>query len=325
MSRAQIEAELQELYIGILGRAADSGGLKYWTDLIENGSKSLEDTRSSFTTPAQSEYWKIYGGLSSDALVDKVYQNFLERNPDAAGKSYWVAELDSGKIGADFFVSAITNAVKDPAASDPQTLSDAKVLANKVESAQYFTAKTKDGNWTADDFLIHAKAAVNSVNADSATVTAAKSASDAYVAQLPPGPAYYDDKTSDASDSVLTPTAISLNTSVDGVLGLRYSPTHTDTLDYFTLTVPKTGILKLAQFGDRKIDVSVIAGTTHIMDNSLEQAQSTIPWIGYSGAAQVFAGEQVVIQLSGSGAPTPGSGAGAMDGLEYGFRFYMDS
>lgn len=325
MSRAQIEASLQELYIGILGRAADYSGLKYWADFIEGGTRSLENTRASFATPNQPEYWSIYGGLSSSSLVDKVYQNFLERAPDAAGKAYWVSELDLGKIGADFFVSAVINAAKDPAASDPQTLTDAKVLANKVESAQYFTAKTKDGNWTVADFTKHSKAAVDSVNADSASLVAAKSATDTYVAQLPPGPAYYSDKLSDASDSILSPTAIAVNTSVEGVLGLRYSPTHTDTRDYFTLTVQETGILKLAQYGDRKVDVSVIAGLTHIMDNSLEQTKYSDPWLGYEGVAQVFAGEQVVIQLSGSGAPSPGSGAAVTDGLAYGFKFYMDA
>jgi hypothetical protein len=325
MSRAQTEAGIQELYIGILGRAADYAGLKYWADAIEGGARTLEDTRASFASPNQPEYWSIYGGLSSGALVDKVYQNFLERSPDAAGKAYWISELDSGKIGADFFVSAITNAAKDPKSTDPQTLTDAKVLANKVESAQYFTTKTKDANWGVDDFTSHSKAAVDSVNSDPSSLASAKTATDTYIASLPPGPSTYNDKLADASDSILSPTQIALNTSVDGVLGLRYSPTHTDNIDYFTLTVQKTGILKLAQFGDRKIDLSVIAGTTHIMDNSAEQYQQSEAWIGYQGAAQVFAGEQVVIQLTGSGAPTPGSGAAATDGLEYGFRFYMDS
>lgn len=146
------------------------------------------------------------------------------------------------------------------------------------------------------------------MNADLATVSSAKSSLDTYLTTLPPERAYYNDKQQDAGDSILSPTKITLNTSVDGVLGLRYSPTDTDKYDYFTLDIPKTGILKLYQFGDRKVDVSVIAGTTHLMDNSVEQAKYSDAWLGYEGTAQVFAGEHVVIQLTGSGAPSPGSG-----------------
>lgn len=324
MNRAEIEANIQELYIGILGRAADYSGLRYWADAIESGKQSLDNTRASFATPNQPEYWNIYGGLSSSSLVDKVYQNFLERTPDAAGKAYWVSELDSGKIGADFFVSAITNAAKDPTATDPQTLTDAKVLANKVQSAQYFTTKTKTADWTKSSFTEHAKAAVDDVGSDTSTLTAAKTATDAYSFGMPAERTVYSDRATDASNTILSPTEIALRTSVEGVLGLRYSATNTDTLDYFTFTVPKTGILNLAQYGDRKVGVSVIAGTTHIMDNSLEQSKYADAWLGYAGAAQVFAGEHVVIQLSGSGAPTPGSGAASTDGLAYGFVFYMD-
>lgn len=324
MSRADIETSVQELYIGILGRAAESDGLRYWADAIEKGSQSLENTRASFATPNQPEYWSIYGGLSSSSLVDKVYQNFLERTPDVAGKAYWVSEIDSGKIGADFFVSAVINAAKDPGATDPQTSVDAKTLANKVESAKYFTAKTKVADWTKTAFITRAKEAVGDVGSDPSSLAAAKSATDTYSFGMPTERTYYNDIANDASDTILSPTGIALWTYVEGNLGLRFGPTKTDTIDYFTLTVPKDGTLKLGFYGDRKIDVSVIAGTTRIMENSLEQANSNGPKLGYSGDAKVFAGEHVVIQLTGSGSPTPGSGASSADGLGYGFTMYMD-
>lgn len=324
MTRAEIEGSIQELYIGILGRAADYSGLKFWADAIESGSQSLENTRASFASPSQPEYWGIYGGLSNSALVDKVYQNFLERSPDADGKAYWISQLDSGSIGADFFISAVTNAAKYSAAAQANTSIDAKVLANKVESAQYFTAKTKDANWTVATFSAHAKAAVDGVNADTATLSAAKSATDTYLSALPPGRTYYNDKLSDAGDSILSPTVISSNTSVNGVLGLRYSATDKDTADYFTFTVPKTGTLHLSQYGDRLVNVSVATDTTHLMNNSKTQFQYSDPWLGFEGVAQVFAGEHVNIQLTGSGAPSPGSGAAPLDGLAYGFVVYVD-
>lgn len=320
MTRAEIEGSIQELYIGILGRAGDYSGLKFWADAIESGSLSLENTRASFASPNQPEYWNIYGGLSNGALVDKVYQNFLERSPDAGGRAFWLSELDSGRVGAEFFISSVASGAKSGASID------ATVLASKVESAQYFTAKTKDVSWTIGNFSASAKAAVDNVTADASTLSAAKSVTDGYLpAALPAQPprTVYNDKLTDAGDSILSPTAISANTSVGGVLGLRYSATKTDVADYFTFTADKTGILHFSQYGDRKVSVAVATYTVHLLDNLKTQFQYPDAWLGYEGVAQVFAGEHVNIQLTGSGAPTAGSGAAFTDGLAYGFSFYI--
>jgi hypothetical protein len=317
MSRVQTEASVQELYIGILGRAADYAGLKYWTDAIENGTQSLENTRASFATPNQPEYWNIYGGLSSNSLVDKVYQNFLGRAPDTAGKAYWVSELESGKIGADFFVNAVTNAAKDPAATDPQTLADARVLANKVQAAQYFTNKAQTAEAGNSTFISQAKAAVDTVNADAASVTAANAASDTYAATLPaPSLNAYDDHVVDAGGFAKTATVISLTTDVSGVLGLRYSATDKDNFDYYTFTVPKTGTLILDYHGDDYIDVVVSTKAAPLMDAYVARMINQKPVLDYHETAQVFAGEQVTIQLAGAGI----SGVGAQ---EYNFHFSM--
>lgn len=317
MSRVQTEASVQELYIGILGRAADYAGLKYWTDAIENGSQSLENTRASFATPNQPEYWSIYGGLSSSALVDKVYQNFLERTPDVAGKAYWVSELDSGKIGADFFVSAVTNAAKDSSATDPQTLVDGKVLANKVAAAQYFTAKAQTAAASDSSFISQAKAAVDSVTSEASTVTAANTAADAYAAKLPaPTLASYDDHVNDAGGFFKTATPISLNTSVSGVLDLRYSATEKDTYDYYTFVAPKGGNLVLDYHGNDYISFTVSTKTSALMNNVVEQAVNHNPVLDYHSAAQVFAGEQVTIQLAGAS-------LSGTEPHEYNFQFSM--
>lgn len=317
MSREQTEASVQELYIGILGRAADYAGLKYWTDAIENGTQNLENTRAAFATPAQPEYWSIYGGLSSSSLVDKVYQNFLERAPDVAGKAYWVSELDSGKIGADFFVNAITNAAKDPAATDPQTLTDAKVLANKVQAAQYFTTKAQTGDAGNSGFIAQAKAAVDIVSADATTVSAANAASDAYAATLPaPSLASYDDHVADAGGFFRTATPISLTTSVSGVLDIRYSATEKDTYDYYTFNVPKSGTLVLDYKGNDYISVNVTTKTSALMDNYVAKAVNQKPVLEYHETAQVFAGEQVTIQLAGAS-------LSGLSGLEYNFQFSL--
>lgn len=317
MSRAQIEKSIQELYVGILGRAADYVGLQYWADAIESGKQTLENTRASFATPTQPEYWKIYGGLSNAALVDKVYQNFLERDPDTAGKAYWVSELDSGKIRADFFINAVTNAAKDSAATNPQTLIDAKVLANKVQSAIYFTSKTKTANSSDSNFISQAKAAVDSVSSDINTLNSAYVASDAYSLKLPaPSLSFYDDRVVDAGNGLSTATSISLTTNVSGILGLRYSANTKDNNDVFKFTVPSDGTIVLNFTGDKYADIIVKATASTVMDGYLTARLSKDTTYKYTEKAKVFANEVITIIVTGSGLPD-------IDGQEYNFNFSM--
>ena len=42
------------------------------------------------------EFQNTYGNTSNSAYVTLVYNNVLDRSPDAGGLSYWVAQLDDG-------------------------------------------------------------------------------------------------------------------------------------------------------------------------------------------------------------------------------------
>ncbi|MBE9395943.1 DUF4214 domain-containing protein [Pontibacterium sp. N1Y112] len=189
MVRQDIESSIQELYIGILGRAADAAGLKYWADEIEAGQMVLENTRAAFTQ--QTEYTSIYGNLSSGDLVTRVYQNMLGRDPDQEGLAYWTSELDGdGPVTPDMFVLAVINAAKAGGSEDAQ------VLSNKVNSAQYFTQKTQTKQ-VDSALLTLAASAVNDVNADINTVNQSKLNIDTDLLQLgdqPQSKNYYDPK-----------------------------------------------------------------------------------------------------------------------------------
>ena len=107
-----LQVKIQELYIGILGRAADWAGLQYWENQIEAGPFTLENTRAAFTDPAQAEYTQIYGGLGNTQLVTATYENFLERIPEEAGLVYWVAELDNARVNPDQMINAVISAAR---------------------------------------------------------------------------------------------------------------------------------------------------------------------------------------------------------------------
>ena len=175
-----LEIKIQELYVGILGRGADSSGLAYWVDQISKGTFTLEDTRAAFTDPAQTEYTEIYGGLNNFQLVEATYENFLERAPDQAGLVYWVGELDAGRVNPDQMINAIINAVKDPNATGEIAARDMATLANKIEAAIYFTEKTVEYTFDAV-YREMARAVVANVTDAADTLAQAKAMTDEYV------------------------------------------------------------------------------------------------------------------------------------------------
>lgn len=126
-TQAQITA-VQQLYVGYLGRAADSAGLAFWADAIANGTATIASVATGFTL--SNEYKAAYAGLDSAALVDQVYTNVLGRAADAEGKAYWVDALAKGTVTADTLVSFI---VTNLGALDQATIN------NKVFVAQTYT------------------------------------------------------------------------------------------------------------------------------------------------------------------------------------------
>lgn len=176
----ELEDALQELYIGILGRAGDRPGLDYWLAEIITAILTLENTRAAFTDPAQAEYTEIYGGLDNTQLVTATYENFLERFPEQAGLLYWVGELDAGRVNPDQMINAVINAVRDPDATGDQAAKDLATLDNKLTAAICFTAKTKSFMFDLA-YREMARAVIANVTDDPETLAAAKALIEEYV------------------------------------------------------------------------------------------------------------------------------------------------
>jgi len=83
---------LLRLYDASFDREADSQGLAYWVE--KNASESLGDIANSFIN--SSEFNSQHGNLDNSEFVELMYANVLERASDAAGKEYWLNELDGG-------------------------------------------------------------------------------------------------------------------------------------------------------------------------------------------------------------------------------------
>ncbi len=132
--------QIQRLYIGYLGRAADGAGLEYWTNEVDNGAITVDQIRINIVNE-QPEYLENYGQLSNTELAIKVYQNLLNREPDQAGLDYWVNELETGSIAPEDLIIAYINGIS--------SAEDEQVMANKLTAAECYTSHP--GIYSADN------------------------------------------------------------------------------------------------------------------------------------------------------------------------------
>jgi len=159
---ATVSEQIQQIYIGLLGRAADKTGLDYWTNEIETNVLTLEQLRANIVNE-QPEYAAGLGTQTRAQVVASLYENLFNRAPEAEGLEYWV---NGG--GSTVNIDQLVLALIDGAAA-----ADTLVLDNKTDAAEYYTTQAGD-SYTSDA----AKAAVNDVDSTQASVDDSKAATD---------------------------------------------------------------------------------------------------------------------------------------------------
>jgi hypothetical protein len=82
------------LYKAAFNRTPDAGGLGYWINQMDKG-MSYSDVAKNFVTSA--EFKTAFGGAnpSVNTLVTKLYNNVLNRTPDAGGLAFWQNKLSN--------------------------------------------------------------------------------------------------------------------------------------------------------------------------------------------------------------------------------------
>jgi Tol biopolymer transport system component len=81
------------LYWAFFERLPDQGGLDYWVGKHAGGT-TLKQIAQAFAK--SSEFQNHYGPLTDTDFVTLVYQNVLERNPDAPGLAHWIDRIQHG-------------------------------------------------------------------------------------------------------------------------------------------------------------------------------------------------------------------------------------
>jgi Domain of unknown function (DUF4214) len=99
------------LYKAAFNRTPDAGGLGYWISNMDSG-MSYNDVAKNFVT--STEFKMAFGGSnpSVNTLVTKLYNNVLNRTPDAGGLAFWQDKLNTGWSTADvlgFFSTSAEN------------------------------------------------------------------------------------------------------------------------------------------------------------------------------------------------------------------------
>lgn len=91
--QSSLDARLVRLYWAYFKRPPDPTGFAYWDRQISAG-RGLIRAAQQFSE--LSEFRRTYGTLSNGDFIDLVYLNVLGREPDAAGRDFWLTRLDAG-------------------------------------------------------------------------------------------------------------------------------------------------------------------------------------------------------------------------------------
>lgn len=133
---------VQQVYLGYFGRPADKAGLVYFAQqchragapttlsefaLAYSSNGGVRGIIDSFSTSAESQ--ALYGGDNAAFLL-AIYKYLFNREPDAAGRQFWLKQLDSGAITrGSAAVTIMSGAINE----------DAQIIANKTAAAEAFT------------------------------------------------------------------------------------------------------------------------------------------------------------------------------------------
>jgi hypothetical protein len=87
----QIQRYVNWVYLDLLGRDGDPGGIAYWSGLLETG------------TPRAATSWSLVNSDEFRAdVISSMYQQFLERGTDQGGLNYWVGRIGAGMTFEQF-------------------------------------------------------------------------------------------------------------------------------------------------------------------------------------------------------------------------------
>lgn len=270
-------SDLQQLYIGYFGRAADQAGLNFWLDAINSGGLSLDNVHTAFVN--SDEYNAQYEGMTVSEKVAAVYENVLGRVADEAGLEFWTNAINTGLITEDQLIEGLLSGL---------SANDAAIISNKIVVANYYTSAKGDAYVEASkaesaDILAGVDATVASVSAALNDVAAVTGVSNAQLAsalatldaaqdaQQAYAEAYLGDAATKTPADVATAqgdinaavgtAAGALNTAITAVGGTAVVP-GTDSAANITVKIQSATTLAANNVAAARTEVGTVTGLT---------------------------------------------------------------
>ena len=94
---------VNDLYVNVLGRAAEEDGLNNWVDALFNGASRADVAQAIVGSSEASD-------KANSDFVDALYQSALDRPADEAGKAAWTEALAAGVSQADVALGIVGSA-----------------------------------------------------------------------------------------------------------------------------------------------------------------------------------------------------------------------
>jgi hypothetical protein len=128
-----------ELYVGYFNRSPDAVGLSFWLAALNSG-VSVSTIANEFANSQEAlsklpSLSTVVDATNAGSFVDSVYANFLDRAADAAGRAFWINELESGGVAPGSFILAIQAAVSHQSGTADVLTLLSKATAGIADSA----------------------------------------------------------------------------------------------------------------------------------------------------------------------------------------------
>ncbi|RZI40777.1 DUF4214 domain-containing protein [Herbaspirillum sp. HC18] len=178
MSLTTTQLALTKLYLAAFNRAPEKGGFDYWSSQLAAG-KSFDDVVK--TVFSLDIVKAIYPDtMSNSDFVTAIYRNIFGREPDSGGLAYWLSQLTGGRDR-----SALVLTMIDTGLGTPDGTPGKAFIANRYDASQYAVEQQFASG--ADIGVARLKSLLQTVDADGATLAAAKTKIGVYVTDaIPP-------------------------------------------------------------------------------------------------------------------------------------------
>ncbi|MGH1503866.1 MAG: DUF4214 domain-containing protein [Acidimicrobiales bacterium] len=98
---AGIDGEITRLYLALLDREPDAGGLDFWVTQRRDGMDLRQVAAHFHGSPEFADRFGHLLDADTGVWVDLLYDRILDRAPDAGGRAFWIERVDSGAMSRE--------------------------------------------------------------------------------------------------------------------------------------------------------------------------------------------------------------------------------